>query len=207
MRKKIGLYIFLICTLPLFAIDIVPYWTFGDIKIGAGVKKSNPKTVMNLNLTAFKFYFPDYDTGIIFSLSPFYIDMKMYPATNTQTNFDIYVMSLLNAELAYNPLYKKSNIFALNFFVGAHCIDLARISRFQINAGLEFAITLESYLFKGKKYPLKSKLLSIRSGLKYTERQPLFFCDIGIALESFLFIFQNQYKEALEQKNDKRNPY
>lgn len=207
MHKKISMCLFLICMLPLFAIDIVPYWNFGDIKIGVGVKKSTPKAVMNLNLAAFTFYFPDYDTGINFSLNPFYIDLKIYPTSGTISNADIYVMSLLNAELAYNPLYKKSNIFALNFFVSTHCIDFAAISRFQINAGLEFAITLESSLFKGKKYPLKSKLLSIRSGLKYTERQPLFFCDIGIALESFLFIFQNQYNDALKQKNDKRNPY
>lgn len=206
MRKEISLCIFLMCAIPLFAIDIVPYWTFGDIKIGAGVKKNNPKAVEDLNLTAFTFYFPDYDTGIIVSFSPFYIDMKMYPASRTQ-NLDIYVMSLLNAELAYNPLHKKSNIFALNFFVSAHCIDPARISRFQINAGLEFAITLESSLFKAKKYPLKSKLLSIRSGLKYTEKQPCFFCDIGIALESFLFIVESQYKDSVKQKNDKRNPY
>ena len=61
----------------------------------------------------------------------------------------------------------------------------------------EKAITKEIYPFAGRKYPLKSKLLSARTGFRYTDNKPFFFCDIGFDLGTILFIFKGgDYEEA-----------
>ena len=201
-----------VCLLILFswqnnALDLMPYWSLGDVKVGGVFKRTDPKADYNFSISAFKFYFYDADTGLNFSLNPFYIDIKgIGNKENKRDKWNLtggsYILSLLNTELAFNTLYSVSDKFAVNLFTSFHIIDPAVISRFQLNAGLEFAIPSELEIFRGRKYPLKSKLLSVRSGFRYTENKPLFFLDIGIDLGSALFIFKPNYKKEAEKRKN-----
>ncbi|AGT43499.1 hypothetical protein TPE_1003 [Treponema pedis str. T A4] len=197
----IGLILF---SLQIYALDIIPYWSLGDVKLGGLFKKNTPKASFDFNASAFKFYFYDRDTGLNFSLSPFYVDITNI-ASQKGVKQSIYVMSFINTELAFNTLYRVSDKYNLNLFTSFHIIDPILISRFQFNAGLEFAITSESTIFPANKYSLKAKLLSIRSGIKYTyteitKKEPVFFLDIGIDIGSALFIFKPNYEKTLKQK-------
>ncbi|WP_024465715.1 hypothetical protein [Treponema pedis] len=202
--KKIFVIGLILFSLQIYALDIIPYWSLGDVKLGGLFKKNTPKASFDFNASAFKFYFYDRDTGLNFSLSPFYVDITNI-ASQKGVKQSIYVMSFINTELAFNTLYRVSDKYNLNLFTSFHIIDPILISRFQFNAGLEFAITSESTIFPANKYSLKAKLLSIRSGIKYTyteitKKEPVFFLDIGIDIGSALFIFKPNYEKTLKQK-------
>ncbi|UTC81801.1 hypothetical protein [Treponema denticola] len=200
----IGLILF---SLQIYAVDIIPYWSLGDVKLGGLFKRNTPKASFDFNASAFKFYFYDRDTGLNFSLSPFYVDITTVANQKgvKDAKQSVYVMSFINTELAFNTLYRISDKYNLNLFTSFHIIDPILISRFQFNAGVEFAITSESAIFPANKYSLKAKLLSIRSGFKYTyteitKKEPMFFLDIGIDIGSALFIFKPNYEKALKEK-------
>ena len=205
--KKLFVIGYILFSLQLYALDIIPYWLLGDVKLGGLFKKNVPKTSFDFNASVFKFYFYDRDTGFNFSLNPFYVDITSIASQRDvkDAKQSIYVMSLVNAELAFNTLCCVSDKYNLNLFTSFHIIDPMLISRFQFNAGLEFAITSESAIFPANKYSLKAKLLSIRSGIKYTyteitKKEPVFFLDIGIDIGSALFIFKPDYEKALKEK-------
>lgn len=168
--KKLFVLGLVLFSVQIYAIDIIPYWSLGDVKVGGLFKKNEPKASFDFNASAVKFYFYDKDTGLNFSLSPFYIDITNLASQKgiNDAKQIIYTMSFINTELAFNTLYRVSDKYAVNLFTSFHIIDPTEISRFQVNAGLEFAITSESVVFPANKYSLKAKLLSIRSGIKYT---------------------------------------
>lgn len=208
--KKILFILFLSLPLTSYAFELEPYWSLGDAKLGGLFQAQKPKAAFNMNISAFKFYFKDLDSGFNLSLSPFYMDIKGDNKEIENINGDsaqraiflkhgLFIMSLVNAELSFNTLNSISDTFELNLFTSIHAADPVIISRFQINAGLEFAITKEIYPFAGRKYPLKSKLVSARTGFRYADRKPLFFCDIGFDLGSLLFIFKGDYEKAKEK--------
>ena len=209
--KKISFVLFLtVLPLSAYGFELNSYWSLGDIKIGGLFQAQKPKAAWDLNISAFKFYFKDLDSGFNLSLSPFYMDIKggnkeienINGESNQRTAFfkyGLFIMSFINAELSFNTLNFISDTFELNLFTGIHAVDPVIISRFQINAGLEFAITKEIYPFAGRKYPLKSKLLSARTGFRYTDNKPFFFCDIGFDLGAILFIFKGDYEKAKEK--------
>lgn len=209
--KKLFIIGFIVCSLPIYAFDVKSYWTFGDVKIGGVFKKTDPKAIFDLNISAFKFHFYDRNTGLNFSLSPFYIDIAddINKKETNKVKQSIHIMSLINTELAFNTLYHISDTYALNLFTSFHVIDPTMISRFQFNAGLEFAITSYPEIFSGKQYSPKAKLLSIRSGFRYTytnieKQQPSFFLDIGIDMGSFLLLFKNDYERELKDREQRR---
>ena len=206
--KKISFVLFLSLALSAYGFDLNSYWSLGDVKFGGIFQAQKPKAAWDLNISAFKFYFKDLDSGFKLSLSPFYMDIKDSNKGIENINEEsaqrsaflkhgLFIMSFINAELSFNTLNFISDTFELNLFTGIHAVDPVIISRFQINAGLEFAITKEIYPFAGRKYPLKSKLLSARTGFRYTDNKPFFFCDIGFDLGTILFIFKGgDYEEA-----------
>ncbi|UTC63757.1 hypothetical protein E4O00_07360 [Treponema sp. OMZ 788] len=210
MYKKLVVVILMCLPLTSYAFELSSYWSLGDVKLGGLFQTQKPKAAFNLNISAFKFYFKDLDSGFNLSLNPFYMDIKGDNKEIEKVNGEsvkgsaffkqgLFIMSLVNAELSYNTLNYISDSLELNLFTSIHAADPVTISRFQINAGLEFAITKEIYPFAGRKYPLKSKLVSARTGFRYADRKPLFFCDIGFNLGSLLFIFKGDYEKAKEK--------
>ena len=208
--KKISFVLFLSLALSAYGFDLNSYWSLGDAKLGGIFQAQKPKAAGDINISAFKFYFKDLDSGFNLSLSPFYMDIKasnkeietINSAADQRLAFlkhGLFIMSFINAELSYDTLNSISDTFELNLFTGIHAVDPVIISRFQINAGLEFAITKEIYPFAGRKYPLKSKLLSARIGFRYTDNKPFFFCDIGFDSGAILFMFESDYKKAKEK--------
>nr|WP_314781656.1 hypothetical protein [uncultured Treponema sp.] len=208
--KKISFVLFLSLALSAYGFDLNSYWSLGDVKLGGIFQAQKPKAAWDINISAFKFYFKDLDSGFNLSLSPFYMDIKasnkeietINSAADQRLAFlkhGLFIMSFINAELSYDTLNFISDTFELNLFTSIHAVDPVIISRFQINAGLEFAIIKEIYPFAGRKYPLKSKLLSARTGFRYTDNKPFFFCDIGFDLGSILFMFEGDYKKAKEK--------
>lgn len=208
--KKISFVLFLSLALSAYGFDLNSYWSLGDAKLGGIFQAQKPKAAGDINISAFKFYFKDLDSGFNLSLSPFYMDIKasnkeietINSAADQRLAFlkhGLFIMSFINAELSYDTLNFISDTFELNLFTSIHAVDPVIISRFQINAGLEFAIIKEIYPFAGRKYPLKSKLLSARTGFRYTDNKPFFFCDIGFDLGSILFMFEGDYKKAKEK--------
>ena len=208
--KKISFVLFLSLALSAYGFDLNSYWSLGDAKFGGIFQAQKPKAAWDINISAFKFYFKDLDSGFNLSLSPFYMDIKasnkeietINSAADQRLAFlkhGLFIMSFINAELSYDTLNFISDTFELNLFTSIHAVDPVIISRFQINAGLEFAITKEIYPFAGRKYPLKSKLLSARTGFRYTDNKPFFFCDIGFDSGTILFMFESDYKKAKEK--------
>ena len=208
--KKISFVLFLSLALSAYGFDLNSYWSLGDAKLGGIFQAQKPKAAGDINISAFKFYFKDLDSGFNLSLSPFYMDIKasnkeietINSAADQRLAFlkhGLFIMSFINAELSYDTLNFISDTFELNLFTSIHAVDPVIISRFQINAGLEFAITKEIYPFAGRKYPLKSKLLSARTGFRYTDNKPFFFCDIGFDSGTILFMFESDYKKAKEK--------
>ena len=208
--KKISFVLFLSLALSAYGFDLNSYWSLGDAKLGGIFQAQKPKAAGDINISAFKFYFKDLDSGFNLSLSPFYMDIKasnkeietIKGAADQRLAFlkhGLFIMSFINAELSYDTLNFISDTFELNLFTSIHAVDPVIISRFQINAGLEFAIIKEIYPFAGRKYPLKSKLLSARTGFRYTDNKPFFFCDIGFDSGTILFMFESDYKKAKEK--------
>ena len=208
--KKISFVLFLSLALSAYGFDLNSYWSLGDVKLGGIFQAQKPKAAGDINISAFKFYFKDLDSGFNLSLSPFYMDIKasnkeietINSAADQRLAFlkhGLFIMSFINAELSYDTLNFISDTFELNLFTSIHAVDPVIISRFQINAGLEFAIIKEIYPFAGRKYPLKSKLLSARTGFRYTGNKPFFFCDIGFDSGAILFMFESDYKKAKEK--------
>lgn len=147
------------------------------------------------------------DTGVNFSISPFYFDTGPDINKNEKEKTNFYIMSFINAELAFNTLYKFSDSekYALNIFAAFHCIDPIKISRFQLRAGLEFAIRSELAIFKEKPLAPKAKLLSIRTGFCYMTNYPSYFLDIGVDLGDLLWIIAPGIASDIkENKNYKR---
>ena len=121
-----------VCLLILFsrqnnALDLMPYWSLGDVKVGGVFKRTDPKADYNFSISAFKFYFYDADTRLNFSLNPFYIDIKgIGNKENKQDKWNLtggtYILSLLNTELAFNTLYSVLNKFAVKRIVDMRLI-------------------------------------------------------------------------------------
>ncbi len=204
--KKLLIMIFILFSLKVYSIDIQPYWEIGEVKIGGLFQKNNPKAIFDFNLYAFKFYFYDKDTGLNFSLSPFYYDGGFY-RTGGDDTVEFYIMSFINAELAFNTLYKfsDSDKYGLNLFASFHCVDPVKISRYQLKTGLEFAITSELKIFEGKPLAPKAKLLSIRTGFCYMEKRPMYFLDIGIDLGTVFWIIAPSIESSVKENKNSTN--
>ncbi|UTY31287.1 hypothetical protein [Treponema putidum] len=210
LKKMVFVLFLAVLSFYVYGFDLNSYWSLGDAKLGGIFQAQKPKAAGDINISAFKFYFKDLNSGFNLSLSPFYMDIKasnkeietIKGAADQRLAFlkhGLFIMSFINAELSYDTLNFISDTFELNLFTSIHAVDPVIISRFQINAGLEFAIIKEIYPFAGRKYPLKSKLLSARTGFRYTDNKPFFFCDIGFDSGTILFMFESDYKKAKEK--------
>ncbi len=203
--KKLLIILFIFFSFKIYAIDIQPYWQIGEARFGGVFQNKKPKTDIEGSISAVKFFFYDLDTGLNFSLMPLYLDLGTEIKNDKNPN-GIYIMSFINVELAFNTLYKlsDSNKYALTLFTSFHSIDPIKISRFQLNTGLEFAITLSNVeIYEDKPLAPKVKILSIRTGFRYMQKQPMFFFDIGIDLGSLFWALTPSLKE--NQKTKKQN--
>ena len=69
--KKISFVLFLSLALSAYGFDLNSYWSLGDAKLGGIFQAQKPKAAWDINISAFKFYFKDLDSGFNLSLSPF----------------------------------------------------------------------------------------------------------------------------------------
>ncbi len=179
--KKLLIIFFILFGFKIYAIDIQPYWDPGEVKLGGVFQNKNPKADFNGSVSVLKFGFYDLDTGFSFLFSPLYFD-KGTVIKNDKNPESFYILSFINTELAFNTLYKlsNSNKYVLNLFTSFHVVDPTKISNFQLNTGIEFAITSMLGMGDFKTFTTNLKLLSIRTGFRYMQKQPIFFFDIGV---------------------------
>ncbi len=211
--KKLLILFLIFFTLNLYGLDLECYWELGEVKAGGIFKASDPKANFNFNASVAKFYFYDYDTGLNFSFSPLYYSFSINgPYNMTKSNYEASLLTIINTELAFNTLYKFAfaNKYALNVFSNFHFIDPIETSRFEFNAGLEFAITSELKIFNGRANAPKAKLFSVRTGFRYSDKRPLFFIDIGMDLGEALFLITpndpDDWKDSRSYPKKKTNP-
>ncbi len=200
--KKILIPIFMLFTLSIHAFDLDAYWEIGEVKIGGAFQKEDPKARLDFNMNALKFCFCDRDSGFNFSISPFYCNSDILVMPEEDEKNTIYLMTLLNAELSFNTLFKMSDAdkYGLNLFASAHYVDPIVKNNFQINAGLEFSITSALAVFNENPLAPRAKLFSFRTGFRYHDRKPMFFCDIGVDLGAVFMAFTPKPKDWDEYK-------
>ncbi len=181
--KNFFILLSILLTVNIYSIDIQPYWDLGEAKLGGVFQKQNPKADFNGSISVVKIGFYDFDTGLSFTFSPLFFDLGTVIKNNKNPK-GFYIISLINTELAFNTLYKipSSDKYALNLFTDFHVVDPIEISRFQLNVGIEFAITSILNINTDKLFVDRIKLLSIRTGFRYMQNHPTFFLDIGTDL-------------------------
>ena len=132
--KKISFVLFLSLALSAYGFDLNSYWSLGDVKLGGIFQAQKPNAAWDINISAFKFYFKDLDSGFNLSLSPFYMDIKggnkeietINSAADQRLAFfkhGLFIMSFINAELSYDTLNFISDTFELNLFTSIHAVD------------------------------------------------------------------------------------
>ncbi len=181
--KNVLITIFILFTINVYAIDIQPYWDLGDAKLGGVFQKQKPKADFNTSFSIVKVGFYDFDTGLSFTFNPLFFDIGTV-IKNDKNPKGFYMLSVINTELAFNTLYKipRPDKYALNLFADFHVVDPLEITRFQLNVGIEFAITSIFDMNTEKLFVDRIKLFSIRTGFRYMQNSPTFFIDIGTDL-------------------------
>ncbi len=175
------------------AIDIESYWSVGDITIGGNFGSDGNHVVGSGSLINTSFF--DIDSGFGVKISPF----SFYSYANIAENENQYMISFFNISAFYDILKKNHNM-QLAPFISINYFSLSGFSNYKAEIGLEFCLYPQNKIeFPSSLFPLKSKILSVRTGARLKNNVESFFAEISLDFGMILYnMINSKYKEIID---------
>lgn len=218
MKKCLAIAFLILFLHPIFAAGIEPFWQIGNIYAGGDVSKDGGAftaagDLLNLGVS----FYPDVtERKFTLKVSPFGLS-SAFAETDTEcelgiekndrsTAFRPLMPSFLNVNFSYNFL--DSQNLELSPFVGAKYFFLSGFDNYLFETGIEFSLyTSDIVLFPSERFPMKTKIVSLRLGGRCLNGEFSAFAEVGIDLGILVYcLVSNEYKDAVEIHEGRGKP-